>query len=208
VHLLIVANNKIPLERRTTAYSAPAWDGVVTSCQQGASPPSFPAMCGHPRLCAATPSTAASSPALWKPGTTGHHRTRRCTSSDPPSAQPSSGRTDGDQTRSSRATTLEAAPGQSQDSPRRLPEARFSRTTINSTTLCAMPPYVALESCDMTVNRLPFPLAYKRRRRSPSQEGRRIAAHLHISAFIHDIGTLPQSNLRDLEASPPLPPCL
>jgi hypothetical protein len=34
--------------------------------------------------------------------------------------------------------------------------------------------------------------------------GRRIAAHLHISAHIHDIVISPQSNLRDLEASPPL----
>jgi hypothetical protein len=37
---------------------------------------------------------------------------------------------------------------------------------------------------------------------------RRIAAHLHISAHIHDIGTSPRSNLGDLRASPPLPPCL
>jgi hypothetical protein len=140
------------------------------SGQQGAPPLSFPALCGHPRHCAAILGTAASSLALWKPETMGHHHTRRCTSSDPPPAQPSRRHADGDRTRSSRTTTLEAAPGQSQDSPRRRPEARFSRTTINSTTLCAMPPYVALEPCGTTVNRLP--LAYKRRRWSPGRRGR------------------------------------
>jgi hypothetical protein len=126
-------------------------------------------MCAHPRHCAAIPGTATLSPTLWKPGTTGHHHTRRCTSSDPPSAQPSSRRTDGDQTRSSHVTTLEAAPGQTQDSPRRPPEARFARTAVDSMTLCTMPPYLALTPCDMTVNRLL--LAYKRRRRSPGRRG-------------------------------------
>jgi hypothetical protein len=132
------------LKRHMAAYCAPAWDGGETLGPQGASPPSLPALCSHPRHCAAIPGTTASSAALWEPEMMGHHRTRRCTSSDPPSARRSSRRTDGDQTRSSRTITLEAAPGQSQDSPRHLPEARFSRTTIKSTTLCAMPPYVAI----------------------------------------------------------------
>jgi hypothetical protein len=157
------------LERCTAAYSAPARDGAVTSGQQGASPPSLPALYGHPRHCAAIPNTATSSPALWKPGMMGHRHTRCCTSSDPPSARPSSRRTDGDQTRSSRTTTLEAAPGQAQDSPRHPLEARFARTTVDSMTLCAMPPYVAVEPHGMTVNRLP--LVYKRRRRSPGRRG-------------------------------------
>jgi hypothetical protein len=117
------------LKRRTTAYSAPAWDGAVTSGQQGAFPPSLPALCGHPGHFSVIPGTVEARDDR-------HHHTRHCASSDPPSAQPSSRRTDGNQTRSSRATTVEAAP-ESQDSPRRPPEARFSRTTINSTTLCA-----------------------------------------------------------------------
>jgi hypothetical protein len=74
------------LGRRTTAYSAPAWNDAMTPGQQGASPPSLPALCGHPRHCAVIPVTAASSPTLWDPGMTGHRRSRRCTSSDPPSA--------------------------------------------------------------------------------------------------------------------------
>jgi hypothetical protein len=39
---------------------------------------------------------------------------------------------------------------------------RFVRTAINSTSLCATPPCVALRLCDTIVNRLP--LTYKRRR--------------------------------------------
>jgi hypothetical protein len=46
--------------------------------------------------------------------------------------------------KSSSATTLEAAPGWAQDPPRRPPEARFTRTTVNSTTLRVMLPHVAL----------------------------------------------------------------
>jgi hypothetical protein len=48
--------------------------------------------------------------------------------------------------KSSSATTLEATPGQAHDPPRRPPEERFVRTTVNSTTLCTMLPHVALRS--------------------------------------------------------------
>jgi hypothetical protein len=91
-----------------------------------------------------------SSPALWEPKTTGHRHARRCAASGLPSSERSSRRTDGDQTRSSRTATLEAAPGQAQDSPRHPLEARFVRATVNSTTLCTMLPYVALRAmrCD------------------------------------------------------------
>jgi hypothetical protein len=132
------------LERGTTICPSLAQDGAMTSDQRSMSPPSLPALCGHPHHCAAIPSAAASSPALWKPRTMGHHHTHRCAASGPLSAQPSSRRTNDDQTRSSHTATLEAAPGQEHDTPRRPPEARFIRRTIDSTTLCAMPPYVAL----------------------------------------------------------------
>jgi hypothetical protein len=69
--------------------------------------------------------------------------------------------------------------------------------------LYTVPPYVALALCDTIVNHLP--LAYKGRRGSPDRGGRLIAAYLHVFRLHRDIGTLPQSNLRDLEASPPLP---
>jgi hypothetical protein len=134
------------LERGTSIYPAPAQDGVVTSEQRSVSPPSLLALCEHPCHCATIPGTAASSPALWEPGVTRHHHTRCYASSGLPSAEPSSQRTDGDQTRSSHAATLEAAPGRVQDLPRCPPGARFARTTINSMTLSAMPPYVALRA--------------------------------------------------------------
>jgi hypothetical protein len=63
-----------------------------------------------------------------------------------PSAEPSSQRMNDDRTGSPHATTLEAAPRQVQDSPRRRSGARFARTTVNSVTLYAMPPYVALRT--------------------------------------------------------------
>jgi hypothetical protein len=86
---------------------------------------------------------------------------------------------------------------QKQDSPRRPPTPR--RCTLYRT--------CSLELCGMIVNHLP--LAYKRRRRFPGRGGND-GQHTHLHAFrLHrDIGILPQSNLRDLEALPPLPPRL
>jgi hypothetical protein len=83
------------LERGTGFNPALTRDGVVTSDQWSASPPSPSALCGHPRRCATIPGTAAPSPALWEPGTTRHRHARCCASSSLPSAAPSSQRTDG-----------------------------------------------------------------------------------------------------------------
>jgi hypothetical protein len=130
------------LERVTDIYPALTRDNAVMSDQWSASPPSPSALCGHPRRCATIPGTAAPSPALWGPGTTRHHHTRCCAPYGLPSAAPSSQRTDGDQTGSSHTTTLEAASGWVQDSPRRLTGARFVRTTVNSTALYTTLPHV------------------------------------------------------------------
>jgi hypothetical protein len=178
----------------------------VTSDQWSASPPSPSALCGHPRYCATIPGTAAPSPALWEPETTRHHHDRCCASTGLPSAAPSSQRTDGDQTGSSHTATLEATFGEVQDSPQRTAGARFVRRTIKSAALYTIPPCVALELCGTIVNRLP--LAYKRRRQPPGCRGTTDNCSLACFRFHHYIGTSPPSNLRDLEASPPLPPCL
>jgi hypothetical protein len=85
------------LEKGTDTYPAPTQDNVVTSDQWSASPPSPPAMCGHPRHCATISGTAAPSPMLWEPGTTRHRHAHCCAPYGLPSAAPSSQRTDGDQ---------------------------------------------------------------------------------------------------------------
>jgi hypothetical protein len=135
-----------PSKGGTTTCLTPAWDDVVTSGQRSASPPSHPTMYGHPHHCVAIPRTAASSPTLWEPRSTGHRHACRCAAYGLPSAQPLNRCMDSDQPRSSHAATLEAVPGRAQDSPRCPPEARFVRTTANSTTLCVVPPYVALRA--------------------------------------------------------------
>jgi hypothetical protein len=74
---------------------------------------------------------------------------------------------DDDQTRGSHTTTLEAAPGQAQDSPRHPARSNIRQDghplhgVVHHTTTCS------LELCGTIVNRLP--LAYKRRRRSPGR---------------------------------------
>jgi hypothetical protein len=85
---------------------------------------------------------------------------------------------------------------QKQDSPGR-------SSTPWRCTLCRR---TKLEQCDTIVNRLP--LAYKRRERSPGRRGDDGRRTLTRPPPTHYIGTSPQSNLRDLEASPPLPSCL
>jgi hypothetical protein len=71
------------LKKRTTAYSAPAWNDTVTSGQQGASPPSSPAI----------PGTAASPSAVGtqKDGTPPHSSLYSLRSSVSPTLEPTYG---------------------------------------------------------------------------------------------------------------------
>jgi hypothetical protein len=78
------------LERGTDACPAPAQDNAVTSGQWSVSPPSPPALCGHPRRCATIQGTATPSPVLWELEMTRHRHARYCVTSSPLSAQPSS----------------------------------------------------------------------------------------------------------------------
>jgi hypothetical protein len=110
----------------------------VSSVTSGSVRPS-PPLCHHPGPCSTILGVVEA-----RDDKTSHAHC--CASYDIPSAEPSSQRTDGDRTGSSNAATLEAAPGWVQDLPRRPPGARFVRTTVNSATLCAMPPCVSLRT--------------------------------------------------------------
>jgi hypothetical protein len=133
----------------------------VSSVTSGPVRPS-PSLCRHPGRCNVVPSTVETQ----INETSSHRPLCGLRSSISRALHPSYG---WQTNKSFSATTLEDDPGRAHDSPRRPPGARFARTTIDSTILCAMPPYVALRPCVTTVNRLP--LAYKRRRRSPGHGG-------------------------------------
>jgi hypothetical protein len=184
----------------------PAQDDALTSDQWSVFPPSTPALRGHPRRCVPIPGTAAPSPLLWEPGTTRHHHPRRCTSFGPPLATPSSRRTDGDSSGRRLRHYPRTAPGQAQDSSRHPARRKIRqddhqlRGTVHHTSIRS------LELCCTTVNHLP--LVYKGGVGPLAAGGRGIATHLHPFRLHHDIGSSPQSNLRDLEALPPLPPRL
>jgi hypothetical protein len=105
------------LEKGTDTCPTPTRDDAVTSDQRSASPPSPPALCGHPRRCATIPGPVQPSPAPWEPRTTRRCHARGCAPHGLPSAAPSSHRTDGDRMGSSHIATLEAAPGREQDTP-------------------------------------------------------------------------------------------
>jgi hypothetical protein len=130
------------LEKGTDVCPAPTQDSAVTSDQRSVSPPSPPVLCGHPRRCATILGTAAPSATLWEPGLTRRRHARYCAPYGLPSAAPSSQHTNGDQTGSPHTATLEAAPGQEHDSPRRPAGTRFARTAINSTALHTILPHV------------------------------------------------------------------
>jgi hypothetical protein len=194
------------LDRGTDAYPVPARDDTVTSDQCGVSPPSPSALCGHPHCCAAIASTAMLSPSLWEPWTTRQHHPRHCAPSGLPSATPSSRRTDDDS---------------SGRRPHSHPRSRFWASTGLAMTYAGSKirqddqqlhetvHHTAIRSlglCGTIVNRLP--LAHKRRSRSPGRKRRTDSGTLAFFRRHHDIGTSPQSNLRDLEDPPPLPPRL
>jgi hypothetical protein len=86
------------LEGRTTTNLAPIQDDVVTQGKRSMSPSSPPAMCSHPRRCAAIGGTAEPSPTLWGHVLTGRRHASRCAAQAPPSARPLNRGTDDDQT--------------------------------------------------------------------------------------------------------------
>jgi hypothetical protein len=96
-----------------------------------------PPLCRHPRHCSVIPTTVGTQ----VDGTSPHPPLCSPWSSVTLALKSAYGRRP---SKSSSATTLEATPGQAQDPPRRPPEARVVRTTVNSTTLCTMLPHVAL----------------------------------------------------------------
>jgi hypothetical protein len=105
--------------RGTNAFSMSTQDYTTTSGRQERSSPSLSALCGHPRHCNATPGTAATSPTLLRRTGTGHRHARHCASYGLPSTAPSSQHAGSGRMSNLHATTLEAAPVQAQDSPRR-----------------------------------------------------------------------------------------
>jgi hypothetical protein len=116
------ANTSSPLRgpvEPSNAFSMTTQDYTVTPGRRGRSSPSLSALCGHPRHCSATSSTATTSPTPLKHTGTGRHHARHCTSYGPPLTAPSSRPTGGGQAASLYATTLKVAPVRAQNTPRR-----------------------------------------------------------------------------------------
>jgi hypothetical protein len=103
----------------------------VSSDTSGPVRPS-PSLCRHPEHCSIIPSTVGTQ----IDGTLPRRPLCGLRSSVSRALEPAYGRRPN---KSSNGTTLVAAPGRAQDSPRRPPGARFARTIINFMALCAMP---------------------------------------------------------------------
>jgi hypothetical protein len=191
------------LEERTATDLMLGQDSVVTRGERSTSPPSPPTQCGHPQPCTTIPSAVEPFPTLWKPCSDGAPPCRPLYSTSAPVSKMYERRPSVDASR----TSLEATPRRVRKPPRRLREPGFAGTSIKSQALYAGTTILYKKPCGTSVSCLP--LAYKRRRRPPGR-GHRITFHPCSLTHTHslDIGTLPQSPSRDLEASPPLLPCL
>jgi hypothetical protein len=111
----------------TNTFSMSTQDYTVTSDQRERSSPSLFALCGHPCHCNATPGTAAPSPTPLRRTGTRHRHARYCASYGLLSTTPSSQHAGSGRMSNLHATTLEAAPVQAQDPPRRPNRSKIRR---------------------------------------------------------------------------------
>jgi hypothetical protein len=91
----------------------------VTWSRRERSSPLLSALCGHPRHCSATSGTATTSPTLLERTGTRRRHACHCTSYGPPLTTPSRRPAGSGRTANLYTATLEAAPVQAQDTPRR-----------------------------------------------------------------------------------------
>jgi hypothetical protein len=180
----------------------------MTSGRRERPSPSLSALCGHPHHCSATPRTAATPPTLL--GRTGAGRRHTCcyASYGPPWTTPSSLSVDDGQTANRYTATLEAAPVRAQGAPRRRDwdEIRQDGRQLRGTARHAYTRRrIVWHACKSPS---PWPM---KGRATPQPQGRHPTTdsdHTHAFRPRHDIGTRLNQYLWDLEARPPLPPCL
>jgi hypothetical protein len=103
----------------SNAFPVTTQDHAVTSSRWERSSPSLSAPCSHPQHCSATPGTATTSPTLLERTGTGRRNACHCNSYGPPLTTPSSRPVGSGRTANLYTATLEAAPVQAQDTPRR-----------------------------------------------------------------------------------------
>jgi hypothetical protein len=168
----------------------------------GAPSPPLLDLCSRPCPCSATPGTAATTLALLN---------TRGRDAATPATVP---RTDHRQ-RPPRAR-LETPQPTTTPSPSKPPlfkygtchddktGARTARTAANSAALHAIPPHVA-KQCSMLVI---HPLLGLQKEGDPPRHGGHGTKHTRTPRHSHDIGTRLNHSAWDLEAMPPLPPCL
>jgi hypothetical protein len=179
----------------------------MTSGRWDRSSPSLSTLCGHPRHCRTTPGTMATSRCCWSARGQDVAMTATVPRTGLPSMAPSKR-----PTTASRQPTTTPPPSKTllhkhrthHDAP--IGEG-FARTAVNSVALLTMLPHVreiVQHACKLLP---PWPIKGGAVPR-PRGHGTTDSDHPHALRLPHDIGTCLNQYLWDLEARPPLPPCL
>jgi hypothetical protein len=178
----------------------------VTSGQRDRSPPSPSVLCGHPRHHNTIPGTTPPSPTLWGYGTTRCSHASCCAPSASHQQHPRVSVRTMTPRKTSTPPPSKLLLGRHRARHDVPPEARFARTAVHSVVLFAMPLDVARivrHACN-----LPSPWSIKGGAVPWPRGGGGENSHSYAFRLHHDIGTCLNQYLWDLEARPPLPPCL
>jgi hypothetical protein len=178
---------------------------TVTSGRPERSSPSLSTLFGHPRHCSTTPGTVTTSLTRLECTGMGHRHYRHCTAYGPPVDGTLESARGGGRTTNHYAAALEAAPVRAQDAPRR-PD--WSRIRQDGRQLCGAARHtstrrkIVRHACKLHP---PWPI---KGGAVPPLQGATDSDHPRALRLHHDIGTCLDQYLWDLEARPPLPPCL
>jgi hypothetical protein len=179
----------------------------VTSGRSDRSSPSLSNLCGHPRHYRTTPDTVATSQRRWD--VRGQDITTMATEprTGPPSTAPSNRPPHGGRSTNRYTTTFEAAPVRAQDATQRLnrsgirQDGRQLRSTVRHTYTRRE---IVRHACELLP---PWPIKGGAAPQ-PRGHGTTDSDHTHALHLLHDIDTCLNEHLRDLEATPSLPPRL
>jgi hypothetical protein len=179
----------------------------MASGRRERSSPSLLVLCGNPRHCSATPGTATAYPTLLERTGTGHRHACHCAAYGPPVDGTLESARGGDRTTNHYAITLEAAPVRAQNVPRRPDCSRIrqdGRQLRGTACHASIRRKIVWHTCKLLP---PWPI---KGGAVPQPQGGQTTDNDHTRALRlhHDIGTHLNQYLQDLEARPPLPPCL
>jgi hypothetical protein len=183
----------------SNAFSVTTQGQAVTSGRRERSFPSLSTLCGHPRHCRTTPGTVTTSRCCWSARGQDIATTATVPRTPPPVDGTLESARGGGRTTNHYVTTLEAAPVQAQDAPRRLDWSRIrqdGRQLRGTARHASTRREIVWQTCKLFP---PWPIKGGVVPQSQGH-GTTDSDHLHVLRLLHDIGTCLNQYLWDLEA--------